>query len=161
MSPEPVGRRTARVIVIDPADRVLLLHYSGRVAGAAWITPGGGIEPGETPEDAAVRELAEEVGLEDATLGPLVWHGEHYSLNPYGQHQIPRGVYFVCYTDAFDFDGHVDSDEYERDVVTDKRWWTLDEIRASSEAFLPSNLPVLLAGILDGDMPSEPISVDW
>ena len=158
---EPVERRTARVIVIDPEDRVLLLYFSGRPAGAAWITPGGGIEAGETPEQAAVRELAEEVGLEGATLGQMVWRGEHPSYTPYGRPQITRGVYFVCYTDAFDFDGHVDIDEDERFVVTDKRWWTLDEILTSHDAFLPSNFASLLADILNGNAPTEPVDVDW
>ena len=161
MSYEPVERRTARVIVIDPADRVLLLYYSGRRDGAAWITPGGGIESGETPQEAAVRELAEEVGLEGAALGPMVWLGEHASFTPYGRPQITRGVYFVCYTNVFDFDGHVDVDEDEREVVTDKRWWTLDEINASHDAFLPGNFAHLLATVLNGEAPTEPIAVDW
>jgi hypothetical protein len=44
---------------LDPADRILLVHFSTGV----WATPGGGIDAGETDEDALHRELAEEIGL--------------------------------------------------------------------------------------------------
>lgn len=48
------------VIVRDDADRVLLVRH---VEGNQWTTPGGMIEPYETPADAAVREAWEETGL--------------------------------------------------------------------------------------------------
>ena len=58
-------------------DRVLLCH---RAAGRrwypdAWDLPGGHVEDGETPEQALVRELREELGVEVATpLGPPSAH---------------------------------------------------------------------------------------
>ncbi|MCC6193952.1 MAG: NUDIX domain-containing protein [Burkholderiales bacterium] len=48
------------VIVTDQDDRVLLVRH---VEGNLWTTPGGMIEPYETPADAAVRETWEETGL--------------------------------------------------------------------------------------------------
>jgi ADP-ribose pyrophosphatase YjhB (NUDIX family) len=51
---------TVSVIVIDDSDRVLLVRH---VEGNDWTTPGGMIEPLETPADAAVRETWEETGL--------------------------------------------------------------------------------------------------
>ena len=61
----PVRRSSARVVLVDADDRVLLLRGGdpARPGPAVWHTPGGGIDPGEAPEDAARRELAEEVGL--------------------------------------------------------------------------------------------------
>lgn len=51
---------TASVIVFDPQQRVLLVRHA---EGDLWTTPGGLIEPSETPADAAVREAWEETGL--------------------------------------------------------------------------------------------------
>ena len=55
-------RPAARAIVLDPDDRILLVRFEFP-DGTFWATPGGGIEPGETPEEAVRRELAEEAGL--------------------------------------------------------------------------------------------------
>lgn len=48
------------VVILDPSDRVLLAL---RDRPSIWNLPGGGVEPGETPWDAAIREAAEEVGV--------------------------------------------------------------------------------------------------
>ncbi|GAA3642121.1 hypothetical protein GCM10022224_000540 [Nonomuraea antimicrobica] len=57
-------RPAARVVCLDRDGRVLLMHWYDRIAQAdVWEPPGGGIDPGETPLEAARRELAEETGL--------------------------------------------------------------------------------------------------
>ena len=61
-------RRAGRVIVLDPADRVLLLRYDDPPNGRHWSTPGGGLNPGEAFAVAASRELAEETGWGDVVL---------------------------------------------------------------------------------------------
>jgi 8-oxo-dGTP pyrophosphatase MutT (NUDIX family) len=73
---ELLRRRAARVLVVDPADRVLLLRgCDPAVPGPRfWWTVGGGLDAGESARAGAVRELHEETGLlvaEDALVGPL------------------------------------------------------------------------------------------
>jgi 8-oxo-dGTP diphosphatase len=61
------------VALIDPAGRVLLQQRApGKAMAGLWEFPGGKVEPGETPEAALVRELAEELGIsvDGAALTP-------------------------------------------------------------------------------------------
>lgn len=62
--------RVAAYAVIERRGEVLLTHWRrGHMHG--WTLPGGGIEEGEDPRDAVVREVAEETGLE-AKVGKLL-----------------------------------------------------------------------------------------
>ncbi|MGH3471273.1 MAG: GNAT family N-acetyltransferase [Nocardioidaceae bacterium] len=83
-APEVLGRRAARVVCVDPDDRILLMHWRDVLDGhQLWEPPGGGIEPGETSYDAVRREWAEETGLPLPTLRPkpepvardAIWRG--------------------------------------------------------------------------------------
>src|SRR4030095_575931 len=73
-------RRAARVILLDTANRVLLTRFS--FADGDVVTAGGGVEAGETPAEAARRELVEEAGLEVEAVGACVWTREHAFRNP-------------------------------------------------------------------------------
>ncbi len=66
----------ALVLLVDRSGAVLLQHRDGNtsVSPNQWSLPGGRIEPGETPEEAARRELLEETGLTAGDLEPL-WSG--------------------------------------------------------------------------------------
>lgn len=63
------SRPAARVVCLDAGNRVLLLHWRDYVSGQTlWEPPGGGIDPGETPIEAARRELTEETGLSGSAV---------------------------------------------------------------------------------------------
>lgn len=69
------------VALIDADGRVLLAQRpAGKSLAGLWEFPGGKIDPGETPEQALIRELDEELGIEtwDSCLAPLTFASHNY-----------------------------------------------------------------------------------
>lgn len=58
-------------VVIDAQDRVLLRKPAGGFGGYSWTFPKGGADPGESPEQAAVREVLEETGWEASIVAQI------------------------------------------------------------------------------------------
>jgi 8-oxo-dGTP diphosphatase len=83
--PPPLGDRklvlVAAVALIDVDGRVLLAQRpAGKSMAGLWEFPGGKVDPGETPEDALVRELAEELGIDTTAscLAPIAFASHGY-----------------------------------------------------------------------------------
>jgi 8-oxo-dGTP pyrophosphatase MutT (NUDIX family) len=154
-------RNTARVLLIDALDRILLQFFS-RDGGSTgvWITPGGAVEEGESHEKAALRELEEEVGLRDVILGPCVWQRSFVLPGFDGGHFEQRELFYVCRIDAYDVSTFVIEDEEERRVTTEQRWWSIEEIlEANDHRFGPTALGQLPPPLLTGEYPSQPLVV--
>jgi len=63
--PHSVTRRVGAIVAcVDASGRVLLIRQRGGPFAGAWLLPGGGVEDGESPEDAVRRETREETGCE-------------------------------------------------------------------------------------------------
>jgi len=159
MTDELVERPTSRLVVLDEHDRILLFRATNdEIPETFWFTPGGGVESGETYEEAARRELWEETGLADVTLGPWIWRREgtyrHYRF-------LER--FFLCRTTAFEPRPAKPDPTYEQYMLEDGwyRWWTLDELasHAGSERVEPAALPQLLPPIVEGHLPEEPVEL--
>ncbi|OFW72465.1 MAG: hypothetical protein A2Y55_02760 [Actinobacteria bacterium RBG_16_68_12] len=155
---EPHLRLATRAIVLDPCDRILLVRFDfgDRVV---WATPGGGIEEGETDERAVRRELAEEAGLEEFELGPLVWTRTHHVPLGGGRWDGQTERYYLVRTPSFEPVPLLSWDELRAEGMTAIRWWTPAELGAAEELFAPRRLPLLVRELLLHGPPAEPVDV--
>lgn len=149
-SPSPEGtaetplRRAARVVLLDPQNRVLLMRYDdGPPNGSHWATPGGGLEPGESHEQAALRELAEETGWNDIVLLSEI-HRRSHTMEWSGQivYQAERLFFARTEQPARQITG-VDA-MHESDGIAAWRWWTLAELTSTEQTIWPAELAELI-----------------
>lgn len=145
----PAERSTSRLIVADRDDHVLLFLTYGKdhAVPPRWITPGGGVDPGEDFPAAGVRELQEETGLVVDSVGEPFAHVDFAVNTEWHPYELGHWSWFAIRTDRFEPsdagwmpDEHVD--------IVGHRWFTADELAASGESFEPMDLPELIrAGV--------------
>ncbi|MEP6870223.1 MAG: NUDIX domain-containing protein [Anaerolineaceae bacterium] len=163
----PFRRDSARVLLLDPEGRLLLFRSSFMDAETGlpvWFTPGGGVEPGESHEDAARREVIEETGMTDVVFGPWVWVREYTAVwlgsERHGEWFHADERYRLARASGCEI-SRVGWTELELSDIAEHRWWTVAEIAATNDAvFAPRRLATLLPAVLAGDLPPEPIRLD-
>lgn len=140
------SRAAVRVVVTDGASVLLFRDTDPGLPGTQWwTTPGGGMDPGESEQETAVRELREETGLEvepSSLVGPVmrrtVVHG--YSDQILEQTE----AFFVLTTARFDPDDSGYTED-EKLTLTGVRWWPLTELANAGDPVWPGVLPELVA----------------
>ncbi|MGG8409626.1 NUDIX hydrolase [Streptomyces sp. 12297] len=135
MRTQRTPRTAARLVVVSPQDTVFLFRDHNRETGLHWLPPGGGIDPGETPEQAVLRELREETGWTDLAPERLLCTWEH----DFTHQGVPTRQYEHIYVTSGPL----------RDPVPESpdahwRWWDLDALAATRDPLWPPTLPALL-----------------
>jgi 8-oxo-dGTP pyrophosphatase MutT (NUDIX family) len=129
---------------------VLLFRFVfklGPLAGQSyWATPGGALEAGESFADAARRELFEETGILMDAVGQEVAEREFVLQLHDGEYVMAEERFFLVRV----ADQSLSRDHWtpiEIEVMTDHRWWSVEELMSTSEAVFPETLVAILASI--------------
>jgi 8-oxo-dGTP pyrophosphatase MutT (NUDIX family) len=146
---ERVVRPTSRLLVLDEQDKLLLMRTKAPdTSGASrWITPGGGVDPGEDHAQAAVRELLEETGQVVTDVGAVVRVDDFEVPWDAADHTHGHAEFFVVRLPHFEVvdDGWTDD---ERVDILESRWWSPSELETTSEPVEPADLAALLRSVL-------------
>ena len=139
-------RRAARLIVLDPETRALMFRYDVPGRAPFWVTAGGECEPEESFADAARRELLEETGI-TADPGPEIARMTPEFITVEGEPvQADERFFLVRVLQArIDTAGHT---ELERALMTQHRWFTLDELESWHEAVFPVELAAMIRSLI-------------
>ena len=152
-----IEREAIRAILLTPEREVLLLRIRPPEGGDwFWITPGGGLEPGETIEAGLRRELMEELGLAQFVMGPLVWVRQH-TFNWAKKRICQREQYYIIHVARFE---PRMADATEAKVLDRFHWWPVTELALARERLTPLSLAQIVARYLLQGPPCAPLEVE-
>jgi len=133
---------------MDPQGCVLLFLTAAPDSSGftRWITPGGGVDPGESHDDAARRELFEETGYQVDDVGQPVWTYDFEVTFDQADHNQGHAEYFHLQTQRFEPVSTFWTPEEHVDV-TDWRWFSAEQLETSQDPYEPVHLPELIRSL--------------
>ncbi|MCL4298355.1 MAG: NUDIX domain-containing protein [Anaerolineae bacterium] len=152
-----IERQAVRALLVSPEEELLLIKIvDPQSQRAFWLTPGGGMDPGESPAASLRREIFEETGLADFEIGPEVWRREHLFTWD-GKAILQKERYYLVRVARFEPTLQHLPDEVERMAFGGFRWWRAADIEQTPEAFAPRGLSKLLQALLQNGPPPQPL----
>ncbi len=161
-------RNSVNILILNDKNELLLMcaddpkttSVDGTYHGRFWFTIGGKIEEGESMQEAALRELREETGItpDQVELGPVVWFGE-FDLVLAGTPTHIKQTFIVAKTKQKNISLENLTQE-EKAVIKKIAWFSLDDIKNSTEVIYPIVLPQYLPDIISGNYPEQPLEID-
>lgn len=161
-------RVSVKVLLLNDRNELLLLcaddpkttQADGKYNGPFWFLVGGEIEEGESFQEAALREIDEEVGLKksDIELGPVVWFGE-YDLILNGVLTHLKQTFIVARTKSKKvFFNNLTA--WEKSTLKKVEWFSLEKMHKTCEAIYPASLKQHLPDIIEGKYPQKPFKIE-
>lgn len=154
-------RKSSQAILLNPEDKIFLFKFEFAMLSGCntlWVTPGGGVEDGESFQQALSREIYEELGIE--IKGNFKWI--YYRNKPFttksGEEFISEERYYLVKI-GYSNINFENMDYFEQRLTKDWKWWTVEEIMHSSETFFSDNLGEKLIKLINGCIPDEPIEI--
>lgn len=118
MYPSTIYRVVVKAYITDERNNILVVRESQDF----WSLPGGGLEHGESPEDCIKRELREEIGIDNVTVGEIV-----YSTTAY----LDRSDYWMTWVV---YKAKIGSNDFTIGAgITDVRYINIKELKLSDD----------------------------
>lgn len=146
-------RSAARILAFDPNGRILLLrgHDEAEPERSWWFTVGGGIDPGESPRQAAVREFFEETSIEISTarlIGPVARRESIFHFAHHDRRQFEE--IFIAHLTAQESEvarswNKQSLSAPEMRLLDELAWWDIDELERTAGAV--EVYPIGIAGL--------------
>jgi 8-oxo-dGTP pyrophosphatase MutT (NUDIX family) len=133
----PEKRQASRLIVIDQEGRILLFRHAFKTGKTFWAPPGGGLEPGETFEQAALREAHEELGTQQLTIEYLWENTTDFVYIDQPVQQQERFFRATC--DLANLLSNVE-ETHRLEGIVEVKWWTLADLELTEDVVFPAGL---------------------
>jgi 8-oxo-dGTP pyrophosphatase MutT (NUDIX family) len=159
---EKLIRQGVRGLIVTPQKEVLLIKFKFRDMGERWAIPGGGKEADESDQQALMRELHEEVGLDKFESGDLIWERLRLGKMMKGKYAGQRDkIYLVRVSERFEPKPAMTWHQLNAENIYEIRWWSIEELqRPETARFLPDNLPMHILNLLEHGPPADgPIQI--